>query len=93
MSASPYGVEDLAGNVYEWLADWYQADYYAFSPLRNPKGPESGIFRVLRGGSWAELEDKCRPTARFGQRPVEGGDSDFGFRIVKDVSTNQEAVF
>ena len=93
MSASPYGVEDLAGNVYEWLADWYQADYYAVSPLRNPEGPESGIFRVLRGGSWAELEDKCRSTARFGQRPVEGGDSDFGFRIVKDVSTNQEAEF
>jgi len=93
VSASPYGVEDLAGNVYEWLADWYQADYYAVSSLRNPKGPESGIFRVLRGGSWAELEDKCRPTARFGQRPVEGGDSDFGFRIVKDVSTNQEAEF
>ena len=93
VGASAYGVEDLAGNVYEWLADWYQVDYYAVSPMRNPKGPESGIFRVLRGGSWAELEDKCRPTARFGQRPVEGGDSDFGFRIVKDVSTNQEAEF
>jgi formylglycine-generating enzyme required for sulfatase activity len=93
MGASPYGVEDLIGNVYEWLADWYQDDYYAVSPSRNPKGPETGVFRVLRGGSWAELEDKSRVTARFGQRPIEGGDSDFGFRIVKDVAVDQEFAF
>ncbi|MBM3234953.1 PKD domain-containing protein [Candidatus Poribacteria bacterium] len=84
MGASPYGVNDLTGNVYEWLADWYQADYYKVSPLRNPKGPDSDEFRVLRGGSWAELANKCRPTIRFGQSPING-DSDFGFRIAKDV--------
>ena len=84
MGASPYGVHDLAGNVYEWVADWYQADYYKASPLRNPKGPNSGDFRVLRSGSWAELANKCRPSVRFGQPPING-DSDFGFRIAKDV--------
>lgn len=82
---SPYGVHDMAGNVYEWLADWYKNDYYKTSPQQNPMGPESGVFRVLRGGSWAEVGDKCRPAMRFGQRPDDGGDSDFGFRIVKDV--------
>ncbi|MFQ6115602.1 MAG: formylglycine-generating enzyme family protein, partial [bacterium] len=81
---SPYGVHDLTGNVYEWVADWYQADYYKISPQRNPRGPESGKFRILRGGSWAELKDLCRPAVRVGQ-PPESTDSDFGFRIAKDI--------
>ena len=84
LGKSPYGVHDLIGNVYEWLADWYQADYYEISPLRNPKGSDSGVFRILRGGSWAELEDKCRPSVRFGQLPTSA-DADFGFRIVRDI--------
>jgi len=51
--ASPYSVHDLAGKVYEWVSDWYQADYYKVSTLQNPKGPNSGDFRVLRlGRNW-----------------------------------------
>jgi formylglycine-generating enzyme required for sulfatase activity len=84
LGASPYGVHDLIGNVYEWLADWYQADYYKISPLRNPKGPDSGVFRVLRGGSWVEINDKCRPSVRFGQL-LDSADADFGFRIARDI--------
>jgi formylglycine-generating enzyme required for sulfatase activity len=49
---SPYGVYDLAGNVWEWVNDWYDPDYYAASPARNPLGPKSGKFKVMRGGSW-----------------------------------------
>jgi sulfatase modifying factor 1 len=49
---SPYGVYDMAGNVMEWVADWYNANYYQTSPNRNPKGPETGSTRVVRGGSW-----------------------------------------
>jgi formylglycine-generating enzyme required for sulfatase activity len=81
---SPYSVHDLAGNVYEWVADWYQEDYYQTSPLQNPKGPDSGTFRIIRGGSWVEPGDKCRSAARVGQLP-SSADSDFGFRIVKDI--------
>jgi len=51
-SASPAGAFDMAGNVWEWCYDWYQADYYAVSPEKNPSGPDSGTFRTLRGGAW-----------------------------------------
>jgi formylglycine-generating enzyme required for sulfatase activity len=50
--ASPYGALDMAGNVTEWVADWYDAGYYAVSPQSNPAGPADGQFKVLRGGSW-----------------------------------------
>ncbi|MBI4489945.1 MAG: formylglycine-generating enzyme family protein [Deltaproteobacteria bacterium] len=52
---SPYGVHDMAGNVWEWVADWYDENYYQRSPDRNPKGLDSGQLCVLRGGSWLSI--------------------------------------
>jgi formylglycine-generating enzyme required for sulfatase activity len=61
---SPYGMYDLAGNVWEWVADWYDKNYYASSPSSNPLGPSSGQSRVLRGGSCGNYGNNVRSADR-----------------------------
>ena len=61
---SPYGVMDGAGNVMEWVADWYAESYFKEAPERNPQGPDHGIFRVLRGGGYATTGADIRITSR-----------------------------
>jgi formylglycine-generating enzyme required for sulfatase activity len=81
--ASPYGALDMAGNLREWVADWYDEDYYGISPMRNPQGPESGEKRVLRGGSLYSLHRGIRCAARFAMYPDDSRFYDeFGFRLV-----------
>ena len=62
---SPYGIYNLAGNVWEWTADWYSETYYQSSPLKNPLGPDSGTSRVLRGGSWDNYDNSARSAYRY----------------------------
>tara|TARA_B100000315_G_C14552525_1_gene576584 strand:- start:634 stop:1533 length:900 start_codon:yes stop_codon:yes gene_type:complete len=80
---SPYGIYDMAGNGAEWVADWYDAEVYRSAPFQNPKGPEVGKHRVVRGGSWAESAVNVRTTKRFAVRQGRA-DSIIGFRCAKD---------
>ncbi|HRI38912.1 MAG TPA: SUMF1/EgtB/PvdO family nonheme iron enzyme [Nitrospira sp.] len=82
---SPYDVYDMAGNVMEWTADWYGANYYRKSPHRNPKGPSSGLVRVIRGGSWDIASVALRSANRFRTESTNQLNN-VGFRCVQDVS-------
>jgi formylglycine-generating enzyme required for sulfatase activity len=82
--ASPYGALDMAGNVMEWTQDWYDRDYYSVSPRKNPKGPATGAYRVVRGGSFFVEVFDLRSTARAMAWPSFQAYRMIGFRPVRD---------
>ena len=64
LGASPYGAMDMAGNVWEWVNDWYSGSYYSVSPASNPPGPVSGSHKVVRGGNWGDSDGSLRTASR-----------------------------
>ena len=82
-SLSPYGLYDMAGNVAEWVQDWYDPNYYRSAPLSNPSGPERGAIKAMRGGSWLKPAVSLRAADRdWGT--VDSRPSGTGFRCAKD---------
>ncbi len=82
--ANGYGLHDMQGNVVEWVQDYYGADYYSLSPSSNPKGPDSGRFKIIRGGGW-HSGPYCSQVHFRNALPPNWVDFNVGFRCAKDV--------
>ena len=75
-----WALYDMHGNVDEWTRDWYSENYYSTSPSSDPKGPNGGSFRVVRGGSWPDSAVYCRSAVRYRSAPDYLSDN-IGFRL------------
>lgn len=89
MGRSPYGVYDMMGNVAEWVADTYDAHYYENSPFRDPPGPDTTEFKVIRGSTWRDSKLNARLTKRFSAK-MWRTDATIGFRCTQDVETGTQ---
>jgi iron(II)-dependent oxidoreductase len=79
---SPYGLHHTAGNVAEWVQDWFGLDYYAYMPARNPQGPAGGRYKSVRGGSWKSKTIMLRTATRSGFSPDQRS-ATIGFRCAQ----------
>jgi sulfatase modifying factor 1 len=84
--ANAFGLYNMCDNVHEWCSDWFAANYYAVSPERDPRGPETGDRRASRGGSWRHHVKMSRCAARS-SIPPEFKYADYGFRVACDAAT------
>ncbi|MHC4168081.1 MAG: formylglycine-generating enzyme family protein [Planctomycetota bacterium] len=88
--ANPWGLYDMHGNVWQWCNDFYQVDYYQQSPEEDPRGPETGETKVVRGGAWKFSADSCRSGYRYNENPgyadVCFGYDIYGFRCVSNAT-------
>jgi formylglycine-generating enzyme required for sulfatase activity len=81
-AANPWGIYDMHGNLWEWCWDWYEENYYGRSPTADPRGPESGTYRVLRGGAWGNQGYDVRSATRNFSYDASNRNNLYGFRVV-----------
>jgi sulfatase modifying factor 1 len=80
-AANPYGLHDVAGNVWEWVQDWYAPRYYETAPHANPPGPDRGHMRIVRGGSWLVIDPAMLSCSHRHQVPPDTYSYAIGFRV------------
>jgi formylglycine-generating enzyme required for sulfatase activity len=83
MEPNAWTLHDMIGNAWEWCSDWFDEEYYAKSPREDPKGPASGQFRVIRGGSYDSQGMILRVSYRAAVEPDQRNEQ-YGFRIVRE---------
>ncbi len=86
-ATNPYGIQDMSGNVWEWVNDWYSETYYQVSPNENPAGPDGSSNKVLRGGGWGSNWVSLR-TANRSYDPDFNSSKDVGFRCASSLGSN-----
>ena len=86
-SPNAFGLYDIIGNVWVWCNDWFGHEYYRQSPEHDPRGPATGVHRVVRGGSWLSLPQLARTAFRLGEEKPENSNTFLGFRVVCDGPT------
>ena len=79
---NPFGLHDMHGNAFQWCSDWYGEKYYAASPVNDPTGPDSGMKRVIRGGTWTFRPLGARSAERNATEP-DSRNCSAGFRVVR----------
>ncbi len=82
LKSNDYGLHDMAGGVSEWCHDWFDRTYYEISPARNPRGPEEGLYRIIRGGAWSDAPKRLTVHFRNWVRPDQKTPN-IGFRCVQ----------
>lgn len=81
---NPWGLVDIHGNVWEWVQDWYDPNYYQHGLETDPKGAETGQYKVYRGGSWVAKQNNLRSAVRYSGVPATRS-GDIGFRLVREI--------